>query len=175
MCFLFNIHLKNQPLTSITFAFHCTHCSVYCILKIVNIDVYTFVLKTFLYFMSIRLQENIWHYNISNVRAISGIYKYNIVVSFSEKATFQTIGMVIDVPVQWRPPMAFACPARRVRVGVSILHGHRRRGVIKPCFVVHINIVAFNTGAWSVWPYLYSCGNLYFFKHHTFIIIYGKT
>lgn len=125
--------------------------------------------------MSIRLQGNIWHYNIFNVRAISGIYKYNIVVSFSEKTTFQTIGLVIDVPVYWRPPMAFACPARRVRVGVSILHGHRRRGVIKPCFVVHINIVAFNTGAWSVSPYLYSCGNLYFCKHRTFIIIYGKT
>jgi len=35
--------------------------------------------------MSIRLQGNIWRYNIFNVRAISGIYKYNIVVSFSVK------------------------------------------------------------------------------------------
>lgn len=129
---------------------------------------------TFLYFMSIRLQGNIWRYNISNVRAISGIYKYNIVVSFSVKTTFQTTGLVIDGPVQWRPPVAFACPARRVRVGVSILHGHRRRGVIKPCFVVHINIVAFNTGAWSVSSYLYNRGDLYFCKYRTFTSSFRK-
>jgi len=76
---------------------------------------------TFLYFMSIHMRGNIWHYNIFNVRAISGIYKYNIVVSFSVKTTFQTTGLVIDGPVYIL--VAFACPARRVRVGVSILHG----------------------------------------------------
>lgn len=121
---------------------------------------------TFLYFMSIRLQGNIWRYNIFNVRAISGIYKYNIVVSFSVKTTFQTTGLVIDGPVY---SGGVRVPSETGARGSIDPARHRRRGVIKPCFVVHINIVAFNTGAWSVSSYLYSLGDLYFCKHRLFI------
>jgi len=56
-----------SPLAIVTFSFRCTHNIV---LEPVNIDILYVSFLTFLYFMSIRLQGNIWRYNIFNVRAI---------------------------------------------------------------------------------------------------------